>query len=295
LPSNAPDWCYDLQEIVNRTEAAEDASKRHAEARLMREMVFALPHELSQEQQAQIIRETVQKAVDMGMIAVVAIHAPSKEGSEKNYHAHVCLSMRDLDPESKTGFGKKNRAWDDMGKGKKSKGAGLYKQVIGRAWEQSVNSMMESVGLDERIDMRSYKEQGLELEPEKHISHKAWKMEQRGIETDEGSELIAIQERNKRRIKIMLELEEIDEEKREIIQRQQEEQTRQSLTQEFNQASPGLTQEFNQAAKNSSQGKPKPGQENKITSWEEFNAVDEENKRERERRRQRERYRGLER
>lgn len=307
---NSAPWCNDIQEIVNRTEATEDMSKRRADAQLMREMVFALPHEFSQEQREQVIRETVQKAVDLGMVAIVAIHAPSEEGDERNFHAHVCFTMRDLDPTSKTGFGKKNRAWNDIGKGKKAKSGGLYKEVIGKAWEQSVNFMMDRLGLNERIDMRSYKERGLELEPQKHISHKAYEMERRGIETEQGQELREIAERNQERRKIFMEMELLEQEMahlkqsldREVTAKEKKQQEWNALMQQHEESirrsqeeqgergidniSKSLTETFNQAAEPEEMERELTPKEKKQQQWNKMMRQHEQNKRHIEQERQ---------
>ena len=43
------------------------------------------------------------------MIADIAIHAAHRKGDDRNIHAHVMLSMREITPES---FGQKVRDWN---------------------------------------------------------------------------------------------------------------------------------------------------------------------------------------
>jgi hypothetical protein len=63
--------------------------------------VIALPDELDEEQRKNLQR-LCQSLVDRyGVIADLAIHAPSKGGDDKNHHAHILLTTRkaELDPE----------------------------------------------------------------------------------------------------------------------------------------------------------------------------------------------------
>jgi hypothetical protein len=47
--------------------------------------------------------------ISKGMIADFAIHAPSKHGDMRNFHAHILLTMRHITPEW---FGGKARQWN---------------------------------------------------------------------------------------------------------------------------------------------------------------------------------------
>ena len=66
------------------------------------------------------------------------------------------LAMRDVGPE---GFGKKNRDWNSTE---------LLKEWR-EAWSAHVNERMAELGLEGRIDHRSYEAQGIELEPQHKI------------------------------------------------------------------------------------------------------------------------------
>jgi MobA/MobL family len=106
-PTGAPDWARDRQELWNRAEAAE----RQKNGQPARNMFVAFPHELNQQQREWLIKDFVREQfVRKGMIADVAIHAPDERGDERNYHAHILLTMRKLDGEE---FAKtKCRAWN---------------------------------------------------------------------------------------------------------------------------------------------------------------------------------------
>src|SRR3569833_111557 len=94
-------WAHDREQLWNRVEGAEDRFNRKASvAQLAREVEIALPHELTDEQRKWLVTDYVRENFQRrGMVADVAIHAPSKDRDERNYHAHILLTMRRLDGE----------------------------------------------------------------------------------------------------------------------------------------------------------------------------------------------------
>ena len=105
-PDNTPDWMHDRAQLWNAVEAVE----RRKDAQLAREVQLSLPHELTDEQRKELVLGFVKEQfVAKGMIADIAIHAPSADGDQRNHHAHVMLTMRTLTNE---GFGNKARDWN---------------------------------------------------------------------------------------------------------------------------------------------------------------------------------------
>ncbi|PGT85063.1 MULTISPECIES: MobQ family relaxase [Bacillaceae] len=101
-PQNSPEWVRDRERLWNEVEQSE----KRKDARLAREINIALPRELSNDQQKELIKNYVQEQfVNKGMIADIAIHRDDKE----NPHAHVMLTTREI---SADGFGPKNRDWN---------------------------------------------------------------------------------------------------------------------------------------------------------------------------------------
>src|SRR4029077_11068134 len=78
-----------------------------------RNLEFAFPHQLDRLQREWLIKDFVREQfVRKGMIADVNIHAPHPDGDERNWHAHVLLTMRELDGEK---FAKtKNTEWNQQ-------------------------------------------------------------------------------------------------------------------------------------------------------------------------------------
>lgn len=179
-PKNAPEWATDRNRLWNVVETIE----KRKDAQLAKEVEVALPKEFSKEQQLQLVRDYVQdQFVSRGMIADIAIH----DKGDGNPHAHILLSTREITPE---GFGKKNRDWNpDFANSQNQNGfvKDSAKCVDWRAaWADHANSALERVGIQERIDHRSLKEQGLDRMPTIHEGPNVREMEKRHVKTDRG-------------------------------------------------------------------------------------------------------------
>ncbi|MEG2563584.1 MAG: MobQ family relaxase [Lactococcus sp.] len=166
LPIGAAEEFKDRSVLWNTVERCE----KRKDSRTAREIEVALPGELNLSQQKQLMAKYVTESfVSRGMFADVAIH----DKQDGNPHAHVMLTTRKLDENGQ--FGKKERSWDD-------------KQNVlewRENWAKTVNEALKAQGLEERIDHRSYKDQGIDKEPTIHLGA-AHQMEKRGIKTEKG-------------------------------------------------------------------------------------------------------------
>lgn len=113
FPENAPKKFQDRETLWNSVEEVEKGSR----ARLAREIVVALPSELSMEENIRLVQEYVRDAfVSDGMIADINIHNPPVKNEKgipvdkndqpvtdekdmifRNPHAHILLTVRPLD------------------------------------------------------------------------------------------------------------------------------------------------------------------------------------------------------
>ena len=138
-PDHAPAWVHDRSALWN---AVEDVERRK-DAQVAREVRVALPSELTTEQNADLVRAFVREQfVARGMIADVAIHAPGREGDQRNHHAHIMLTTREIGPE---GFGAKERDWN-------------AKELLVSwrgSWAEHVNDTLERCDIHERVDHRT--------------------------------------------------------------------------------------------------------------------------------------------
>jgi ATP-dependent exoDNAse (exonuclease V) alpha subunit len=188
-PDNAPEWMKDREQLWNAVEAAE----RRKDAQLSREVQLALPHQLTDDQRRELVRDFVKdEFAARGMVADVCIHAPDAKGDDRNHHAHVMLTMRSL---TDTGFGNKERAWNDE----------KLLEHWRESWGQSVNQALERGGHAERVDHRSYADQGIDREPEPKQGPVATEMEREGRPSHAGDDRRAVQDRNAERDRLKAE------------------------------------------------------------------------------------------
>lgn len=186
LPENSFLWVEDLRQSYqnNAHDTIEkfwndvDKMEKRKDSQLARNLYFALPIELNASQNIELMKDCMKTFTCEGMMADWSIHFEAG-----NPHAHVLLTMREI---TENGFGKKVEAWNDWGK---------YK-----TWRfefaNITNTHLALHGIDARIDPRSYKEQGIDLRPTKHMGKKISSQEARGIETERLIEQREIQHDN---------------------------------------------------------------------------------------------------
>ena len=173
-------WANDRSVLWNAAEAAE----ARKDARVAREVVIALPHELSAEQRLALTRDFAQNLADRYGVAVdFAIHQPSANGDERNVHAHLLMTTRKIEAK---GLGEKSQ-FEMQDKALRAQGFLSGRQQVieaRRLWEERANEHLHEAGFDIRIDHRSHHERGLEIEPTQHMGHAATAMERKGQDID---------------------------------------------------------------------------------------------------------------
>ena len=161
-PDHAPDWVRDRSELWNRVEESETRKN----SQVAREVRVALPDELTHAERVELVREFVRSQfVDRGMVADIALHAPGRAGDERNHHAHILLTTRELGAERSVpgggsvpceGFTTKNRDWNKV-------------EVLEgwrEAWARDSNAALERAGIEDRVDHRTLvaqRDEALEL------------------------------------------------------------------------------------------------------------------------------------
>ena len=100
VPNNAPEWARDRERLWNEVESVENK----ANSRYAKEFNVALPIELSDDEQRELLTKYVQENfVESGMVADVAIHRDHKG----NPHAHALLTNRPFNPVGTWGIKRK--------------------------------------------------------------------------------------------------------------------------------------------------------------------------------------------
>lgn len=147
-PPGAPDWARDRGLLWDAVEKKESRSN----SQMSREIKVALPHELTDEQsQVMLLQWVRDNVVSLGMIADVCIHDPDPgEYGNRNRHAHIMTTMRELDPERADGWAKtRNRNWN----------AKSITDDWRSSWSEAQNKALELAGSSARVDHRSLADQ----------------------------------------------------------------------------------------------------------------------------------------
>jgi len=192
LPDGAPEWMHDPERLWNAVEFKEDESNRHANAQLARHLEFALPVELTPQQNRALALQVGGEFVKRGMVAQVSVHEPEARNGQRNPHAHVLLTMREVTPE---GFGKKNREWNGGWMA-----AGAPDGVTLKDWRAMIadhtNAALAQAGHAARIDARSFRDLGLDQVPTVHQGKEATALQRRGERTRLGDKQKVVQVMN---------------------------------------------------------------------------------------------------
>lgn len=170
--------------------AAEAAEKRK-DARTAREWIVALPAELNADERAALAHSFgVELSRRYGVAVDVAIHLPDREGDNRNHHAHLLTTTRQVSRDQAGGVVMGDKSSIELSdKARRERGLGCAADEvteIRRLWERTANRALEQAGLDERIDARSLKAQGIDREATTHLGPIATEMERRGVWSDRG-------------------------------------------------------------------------------------------------------------
>ncbi|AIK96587.1 AAA family ATPase [Candidatus Odyssella acanthamoebae] len=177
LPESSPQWAKDLQNLIekNREKGVQklssiaESSEKRIDAQVYKDFEFALPSELTVEQNKALLREFIQDQFCQRGITVLAnFHNDydDKTGQRKP-HCHAVLLTREL---TETGLSQyKNRDWNQPS--------------LLEEWREQLaaytNFHLQLHGYQERVDHRSYAEQGIEIEPQPKLSRSVHEMEGR--------------------------------------------------------------------------------------------------------------------
>lgn len=161
------EWAHNRSTLWN---AAEQTEKR-SNSVTAREYVLALPAELDAKDRADLARSFASAVVERyGVAADVALHAPSTGGDDRNYHAHILTTTREVEP---VGLGKKTRILDA------AKTGGPEIESLRELWAMQCNEALERHQKLARIDHRSYERQGVDEIPTMHLGPTSTTMERK--------------------------------------------------------------------------------------------------------------------
>lgn len=190
---------------------AVELKNKRANSRVAREFEIALPAELSAEQRQALARQFAGLLVERyGIAADVCLHAPHRDGDQRNFHAHILTSdnvvnadgslgnkCRDLDGVARTMAGDSRNAIDELRE----------------EWGRMANEALERAGRTERVDHRNHALRMIDAEPTEHQGPKVTHIERKAREraesdgreyeplTDRGAEHLAILNRNAEKLR----------------------------------------------------------------------------------------------
>ncbi len=232
LPEGAGEWSR-----AALWNAAEMAEKRK-DARTAREWEIALPAELGAAQRRELaVRFAQGLATKYGCAVDVAVHAPDREGDQRNWHAHLLATTRKV-----TGTFLSEKCDIELSDAKRLslglKPARMEVEAVRQMWAQEVNRQMEQARRPERVDHRSLAaqreqaiqkgspEKAAELDraPQVKLGWKVVQMDRRGLASDRGNQLRQVQAENLQRQAQVLDIARLREQ---LVQRQLQEAARQ--------------------------------------------------------------------
>ncbi|WP_163581330.1 MobQ family relaxase [Gracilibacillus saliphilus] len=185
-PKHAPDFVYDREKLWNEVEQVEGSIN----SRLSREIRVALPKELSNERQIELVKNySEENFVDRGMVADIAIHREKKH----NPHAHIMLTVRPFNEDGS--WGKKQKkvyVLDENGNKTKTENGNIKSKTIQLTdwdkkeslqswrenWAEKVNEFYKEAGVNNSVSHESYEKQGIDKYATHRLTYDEWKAEQ---------------------------------------------------------------------------------------------------------------------
>ena len=164
-PAGAPEWARDRAALWNAAEQAETRKN----STVAREYEIALPAELSADERRTLTLDLAREISERHGVAVdVAIHAPGRQGDQRNHHAHLLTTTRRIGAE---GLGEKSRELDQKTSGEVERWRGRFAEMQ--------NAVLERAQAPERVDHRSHQRRGVEGEATVHMGPGVMAMERR--------------------------------------------------------------------------------------------------------------------
>ena len=172
----------DRSDLWNKAEAAE----KRKDARVAREWLVNLPHELSEQDRKDLAHTFAKTLADRyGTIADCAIHKPTDKEIERgadprNFHAHIMFTTRTAELDDNNEIILTDKATIELSDNKR-RSLGMERVSheitdVRQIWEQIANEKLAEH--DHRlIDSRSYAAQGIDIEPQLKMGSVATKLE----------------------------------------------------------------------------------------------------------------------
>ena len=200
LPEHIPKEFLNREYLWNEVEKIEKSKN----SQLARNLLFELPRELNEQNRIKLISEFIEENfTSKGMIADCNIHNPPASDNEEQPHAHILLTLREMDSEGNwKPKCRKEYILDENGEKIKLKSGNYKSRKVNlndwnepdkaKEWRENfskkANEYLARNNINKRIDPRTFKEQGREELPQIHLGTSSYQMEKKGIQTERGNQ-----------------------------------------------------------------------------------------------------------
>ena len=200
LPEHIPKEFSNREYLWNEVEKIEKSKN----SQLARNLLFELPRELNEQDRIKLISEFIEENfTSKGMIADCNIHNPLASDNEEQPHAHILLTLREMDNEGKwKPKCRKEYILDENGEKIKLKSGNYKSRKVNlndwnepdkaKEWRENfskkANEYLARNNIQKRIDPRTFEEQGREELPQIHLGTSSYQMEKKGIQTERGNQ-----------------------------------------------------------------------------------------------------------
>lgn len=200
LPEHIPKEFSNREYLWNEVEKIEKSKN----SQLARNLLFELPRELNDEDRIKLISEFIEENfTSKGMIADCNIHNPMASDNEEQPHAHILLTLREIDEKGKwKPKSRKEYILDENGEKIKLKSGNYKSRKVNlndwnepdkaKEWRENfskkANEYLARNNIQKRIDPRTFEEQGREELPQVHLGTSSYQMEKKGIQTERGNQ-----------------------------------------------------------------------------------------------------------
>lgn len=167
---NMPDWAKDKPSLFWKM--ADQNERKNGST--YRENIIALPRELNEQQRLDLVNDWIKSEIGDKHPYAFAIHTPKAIDGEDQPHVHLMWSERTLDGIERGPdqfFKRYNSKHPERGGCEKSNKNSTWTnrkaELVERRmrWQEVCNEHLARAGLEVRIDMRNWKERGLEQAP----------------------------------------------------------------------------------------------------------------------------------
>lgn len=165
----------DAQEIAAGWRALEAVEERYrANAIVQHRIIWNLPHDLNPAERRELVEDFCERTFGrLGLPWVAAIHTPDAKGDQRNFHAHICFSLR---PCERTGDHEWSIAQEKVNGLTDPDGLKLMRALAAA----HMNRACRVAGRPERFTHQTYKERGIDAQRQAHVGAAAMAAHERG-------------------------------------------------------------------------------------------------------------------